>query len=208
MNKPTLIKELDLRDASGCKIGLFRCNYKGCANEFQTTIIYIKNNRIKSCGCLQKEKAKETCIKRNTTHNASYTKEFRIWVKIKERCYGDYCKEYKYYGSRGIIMCDRWLNSFENFLEDMGKRPSDKHTIDRIDNNGNYTPENCKWSTMKEQCRNRRNNHFLLFNNELKTISEWSEITGLSISAINGRIKRGWVMEEMLTIPPRGIRHK
>ena len=134
-------------------------------------------------------------------HNMTESPEYIAWEHIKTRCYNKNVKDYKNYGDRGITVCERWLNSFPNFLEDMGLRPSDKHSIDRIDNNGNYTPENCKWSTKKEQCNNKRNNHILEFAGEKLNITQWSEKTGLSKSVIQNRIKLGWEVEKILTTP-------
>jgi len=90
-------------------------------------------------------------------HGLSNTVEYKAWKRMKNRCYNKNDNRYHDWGGRGIRVCDRWINSFTNFLSDVGLRPSDKHSLDRIDNNGNYEPNNCKWSTGSEQSRNRRN---------------------------------------------------
>ena len=119
----------------------------GCGRE---SIVQKDNLKvIKSCGCANK---------RNNTHGLTYTSEYRAWQDMKHRCYNlnDSC--YKDYGDRGITVWDRWLNSFENFYEDMGPKPSPELSLDRRNNDGNYAPENCRWATDKQQANNKRNN--------------------------------------------------
>lgn len=119
----------------------------------------------KSCGCLSADLMKE----RFSTHKMSSKRIYKTWVSIKGRCYNTKDNSYYKYGGRGIKMCDRWFNSFINFFQDMGERPTPNHSIDRIDNNGNYEPNNCRWATTKEQSDNKRNTKKIFFKNK-----EWS----------------------------------
>jgi hypothetical protein len=117
------------------------------------------------------------------------------------RCENPKSIEYEVYGGRGITVCDRWRISFENFLADMGDRPTPKHTIDRIDNAIGYCPENCRWATMKEQQRNRRNNRLISFDGKTATLAEWAEISGNSSDIISWRIKQGWNLRSAIFEP-------
>lgn len=124
-----------------------------------------------------------------------------IYRGIIARCYWPNAGHYKDYGGRGIKMCDRWLNSFHAFAEDMGERPSKSHSIDRIDNDKGYSPENCRWATKKEQLRNTRKNRRLTYNGETKTMKEWSEITGIKYPTFKLRVKQGWDIHRIMNEP-------
>jgi hypothetical protein len=124
--------------------------------------------------------------------------EYITWDHMKGRCLRKNHVRYKDYGGRGITVCDRWL-LFQNFLEDMGRKPSPSHTIDRIDNNGNYEPGNCRWATVATQQSNRRDNAKITFVGKTLTISEWSRELGIPITTISLRIKRGLPVEQILT---------
>ncbi|MDV3051840.1 hypothetical protein NLV77_000775 [Staphylococcus ureilyticus] len=135
------------------KAFLCKCD---CGNTSIVSLGSLKNGRIKSCGCLNSEVQSEFMKKYNNKHGKSNTPEYKVWKGMKERCSNVNSKSYKNYGGRGIKVCERWKNSFDNFISDMGERPTKKHQIDRIDNDKNYSPENCKWVTRSENTLNKR----------------------------------------------------
>jgi len=129
---------------------LWKC-FCDCGKKIIVSGNSLSGRKTKSCGCLQKEK----CIEASTTHGLRYTPEYRVWTLMKNRCLNKNANNYKYYGGRGIAVCNRWLK-FENFFKDMGKRPNPKFTIERVNNNKGYSLSNCIWATKKTQARNRR----------------------------------------------------
>lgn len=133
----------------------------------------------------------------NTKHGYYGTNIYRVWIRMNSRCNNPNDKAYSWYGERGIKVCDRW-SDFALWMEDMGERPTPKHTLERIDVNGNYEPSNCKWATMKEQGNNRRDNIVIRFNGETKTQMQWAEQLGISHSALSKRLKR-WSLQRALT---------
>lgn len=123
----------------------------------------------------------------------SYSKgtEYCIWSGMRSRCFCKTHKKFHFYGGRGVTVCERW-NKFENFLKDMGPRPSKLHSLDRFpDKNGNYEPGNCRWATQKEQCRNTRRNRMVTIGSSTRCVSEWAEIVGRHPARIHCRITRG-----------------
>lgn len=122
-----------------------------CGNTVVRSAAYFVHGKNPSCGCFRTEN-----MKGNVTHGFSNTPEHKTWCKLKERCNNPNSKDYHLYGGRGIKVCNRWVGSFENFLEDMGKKPEGKFSIDRLDVNGNYEPSNCRWATDFEQAQNKR----------------------------------------------------
>ncbi len=126
------------------------------------------------------------------------SKTYQCWQDMQQRCYNPNCKKYSIYGARGIKVCDRWLESFSNFLEDMGEKP-DGFSIDRIDNNGDYSPENCKWATPKEQALNRRTNRFIEYNGERLTVTQWADKLGMVHNVLRKRLELGWTLEKALS---------
>lgn len=140
-------------------------------------------------------------------HGKRNTRLYRIWLQMKNRCYNENTERYSDYGGRGISVCDEWKNNFQTFYDWSMSNGYDEHlTIDRIDNDGNYSPENCRWSTVQEQVRNTRSNVLLTLNGETHCVAEWSEITGIKETTIRSRIRYGWNTERILTNPAR--KHK
>ena len=157
-------------------IWLWQCD---CGVKKEIVGCHVKDGRISSCGCLQ--------IERSTTHGMRKSHTYNSWARMKDRCNNQHDKNYDSYGGRGISVCAQW-NKFENFYADMGEKPKGM-TIERIDNDGNYEPKNCRWATQKEQCRNTRKNRLVQYQGEVKCLSEWSEILNISRGTLHSRLK-------------------
>lgn len=125
----------------------------------------------------------------------------RIWCCMKHRCGNPDNSAYKHYGARGIRVCDRWLKSFETFCSDMGPRPSLRHSIDRIDNDGNYEPGNCRWATRSEQARNTRRTISVAFRGDVMCLKDWAAVLGIPYDTIKKRLRMGWAVERALSEP-------
>lgn len=156
----------------------------------------LKNGSTKSCGCL----------KNRITHRHTKTKAYTSWAGMIQRCTNSNNTSYINYGGRDkpITVCERWLpenNGFQNFLKDMGEPPTNKHQIDRINNDLGYYKENCRWVLPKINSRNRRNNHLLKYNGKELCFAGWEEITGIPQATIRQRIKNGWSIKRALTTP-------
>lgn len=178
------------------KVGNFRRSkvYWKCSCDCSNEILVEASKLIAgqvSCGCAKGEK-----------HGMSYTKIYRVWRGIIERCKDINNRNYQNYGGRGIDICERWEKSFSSFLVDMGNPPTKNHSIERIDNDGNYEPSNCRWATRKEQMNNKRNNVFLEYNGKTQTLSQWADEFGLPLETLRVRINRyKWSVDAALTTP-------
>lgn len=149
-----------------------------------------------SCGCF----ARERLGKLSATHGMTETRVYRIWQAMLTRCRNKNTVNYENYGGRGISVCERWL-SFENFLSDMGE-PETGQSIDRIDNDGNYEPNNCRWATREMQSKNKRSNRVLTLNGDSKTLSEWAKQLGIDQASLRERLEK-WSLEKSLTQPKK-----
>lgn len=180
----------------------FLCTCKCSCGEIvkmQASRILGYRSRYASCnveGHRYIKPAKHGCARKGKTKPI-----FNIWVSMWQRCSNPNNSAWKRYGGRGIKVCRRW-EIFQNFKADMGERPSSNHSIERVDNDGDYTPHNCRWGTKKEQANNRISNTIITAFGKRKTIAQWSEITGLSVKSISGRRRSGWCDEAIVTTKP------
>ena len=183
-NKLTAIK-FKYQDKDYAKFWLFKCD---CGVEKIINVSKVKTSHTKSCGCLRIERNKE-----KIKHGMCRTKIYGIWIAMKERCLNKNNKNYKDYGDRGIKICSEWLNKksgFINFYKDMGECPEGK-SLDRINNNGNYCKNNCRYATKIEQMNNMRTNHLIIYKNRTQTIAQWSRELGIKQGVILHRITMG-----------------
>lgn len=166
-----------------------------CGNEKEILAKNLKKGRTLSCGCLAKQKR----LEKITKHGYAKTRLDNIYYGIRKRCYNITDPAYKWYGGRGIKMCGEWLNDKRIFFDwALGNGYNKKLSIDRIDNNGDYAPENCRWVSAEIQAKNRRSNHILVYNGESHNIKDWSVIIGVSESTIYRRLKKGLTINEVL----------
>lgn len=186
---------IGLRD--GALIARCACGVQRTLTAAQTWNVFYGHSR--SCGCLSREKLP---LARRKHGESQKTPEYQAWTTMKGRCNNPKSPRFKYYGARGIRVCDQWLADFASFLSDMGRRPSQKHSIDRIDNDGPYSPENCRWATQTEQLQNTRHNNNLTFNGRTQSVTKWAREYGIPRHRFSARIHAGWPIEKALMNPP------
>lgn len=164
----------------------------------------LVSGHVVSCGCYKAEIKRAQLTTHGGTVGGKPTRLYKVWDGMKARCYNPKKEYYAIYGGRGIAMCEEWHNSFEAFRDwALSHGYADNLSIDRIDNDGPYCPDNCRWATISEQNNNKSTSHFLTFNGETKTIAQWAEETGFSFHLIYSRISKGMSVEDALLTPRR-----
>jgi len=173
-----------------------------CGNKTIVATRNLQSGGTKSCGCLCRDIARES----HTIHGLSrvagkITRLYNVWNHMRHRCLNKDDPHYKYYGARGLTICQEW-DDYPKFHDwALSNGYTEKLTIERIDNNSGYSPNNCRWATRKEQARNSRHNHRVFFNGEDKALIEWAEVLGVKSATLNMRLRRGWPIEKALTEP-------
>lgn len=157
-----------------------------CRSEFIAVIYRVKSGHTKTCGCLIAKRNKD----RLTSHGMTKSKEYNTWINLIQRCTNPNNDHFHRYGGRGITICESWLESFENFYNDMGSPASLRHSIERIENELGYCKENCKWELAKAQSNNRSTNLKITYNNETMTLKQWTEKLNLDYYMVHQRIKK------------------
>lgn len=186
---------------SGQRCAVWKCRCD-CGIIKNVTGASLVGGKIKSCGCFRVECGRN----KQRTHGLSKTPLYAIWGGIVDRCENHNSPIFGHYGGRGIRVCQRWRDSFEAFLADMGPRPSTKYSVERKNNDGPYDPINCVWATKKVQMRNTRTNVFVECRGERRCVSDWAELTGLKPASLRYRLVSGWTPETAIFTPIRPMR--
>ena len=196
------------KDNQDLTLWLCKCE---CGNKITTRLSNLTTGATKSCGCLQKDIVTDMKTKHGLSVNdqGEAPRLYSIWRNMKQRCNNPNASKYKNYGGKGISFCEEWENykPFHDWAINNGY--SDDLTLDRIDNNGDYCPENCRWVTYRQQNLNSSQNHLVTFKGETKTITEWSEILNIKRTTLYSRIsKYGWSIKKSFTTPVRGHKNE
>lgn len=176
---------------------LLRCD---CGNLHEAPMANVRNGDTVSCGCYGARIIRDGL---HATHGLSDRPEYPVWCTMIARCHRESDTNFARYGARGITVCDRWRESFVNFYDDMGPRPSPKHTVERRDNDGPYAPENCVWLPARLQARNKRNTVMATYRGETRSVIEWGEILGVPHELLSGRLRAGWDVIRAMEQPAR-----
>lgn len=178
------------RDAASKMVLRFRCD---CGNSIDARYNNVAQGTTRSCGCL----GREVAAARFRTHGLSGDPVFQCWVDMNKRCYNPAMPCFEHYGGRGITVCDRWRDSPKNFIADMGPRPPG-YTLERLDNERGYSPDNCEWRPMVDQQNNKRTNRLLTYAGKTQTVSQWARALGLPKGTLSHRLRSGWPLERAL----------
>lgn len=179
--------------------GLWKCRCD-CGNIVFATRHDLTSNHKKSCGCFKKDYLSQ----KSSTHKLTKTRIYKIWIDMKKRCYNHNQKYYCNYGGRGISICDEWKQDFISFYNWSIKNGyNDDLSIDRINNDGDYCPNNCRWANRTTQNNNSRHNRYITYNGKTLTMSQWAKYLNLTYSCLKTRFRRGWSVEKALTTPAK-----
>lgn len=173
-----------------------------CGRDFVANRSALTSGNTKSCGCLKIDQLTQ----RNTKHGKARSSEYNLWTRIKRVCTRPQSNRYVYYGARDIKMCERWHQSFQDFLSDIGQRPTPRHSLDRINNNGDYEPKNVRWATCQEQMLNTRSNRHIIYKEQKLTISQASATFGINYFTLYTRLQHGWPVEKAISTPVRKLK--
>lgn len=171
-----------------------------CGVIIRTAGTQMRRGRTQSCGCLHRELLGNRVRK----HSSCSSPTYNSWRAMRARCLNRGSADFASYGGRGIGVCDRWVDSFPNFLADMGERPSLKHTLERKRVNGDYEPDNCRWATRQEQAYNKTNTRYLEYNGESKALAQWAKEVGVPVALVTGRLRLQWCNPCALELPRGG----
>lgn len=197
----TVVQEIDKHKiSSGRAYRAIEC-LCDCGKKHTTLLQSLRSGHTQSCGCLQVEVTRKRTTKHGHTPAGNKTRMYRIWTNMIQRCHNPNYTYYERYGARGVTVCDRWRENFEAFFEDMGEPPTEKHTLDRKNNDLGYSLNNCRWATRKQQQRNMSSNRMIEHKGESLCLQEWSDRYCLTASVLSYRLKKGWSMEQSLTTP-------
>jgi hypothetical protein len=173
--------------------GLFVCD---CGNLSVVNRACVTRGNTGSCGCLRREMMRE----KSTSHGKCGTKVYRTWKAMRNRCLDESSARYSNYGGRGITICERW-SLFENFYEDMGDPPSPDHSLDRIDNNGPYCKDNCRWATRDQQANNKQATRLITHEGQTMSMAQWDRFNGWRVGTVGFRLNSGWSAEDAVSVP-------
>ncbi len=183
---------------AGCSRWLCRCD---CGTERDVISNDLRDSKSRSCGCLQREKAKQNARLLTLTHDRSRTPEYKAWKAMIKRCENPHDVGFASHGARGITVDPEWRSDFMSFYRDIGPRPSPAYSLDRIDNDGPYAPGNCRWATRTIQARNMTTNRLVSFNGQRQCVAAWAEELGISRDVLYHRLDEGWSVQRAFTEP-------